>query len=185
MPKHRTFFLTGAPLALVLTLGAAACSEAERDQAAADAEAMAEEAGEAIEAGVERAGELAEDIVESIRTAARPDARVYFVNIDDGDVVSSPVTVRFGAENITVTEAGDQTPDTGHHHLLIDATVDDLEMDMPIPNDVNHMHFGMGQTEATIELAPGRHTLQLVMGDWTHIPHEPVVASDVITITVE
>lgn len=185
MARHGNLWLSGAPLALAFVLGAAACSEAEVEQAGEDIEAAAQDVAEATEAAVEEAGETAQDIVDAIRTPAPDNARVYFVNLEDGDVVQSPVTIEFGAENIGVSPAGDQTDGTGHHHLLIDATLDDLDMNMPIPNDVNHMHFGMAQTEATIELTPGEHTLQLLMGDWTHIPHEPIVASEVITITVE
>lgn len=182
---HRISTIGTVSLAALLALGMAACSEAEVEQAGEDIQAAAEEAAEAAQDVMEDAAAAVEEAVDSLRTAAPEGARVYFANLSDGDVVQSPLTIQFGAENIGVTEAGDQTEGTGHHHLLIDATVDSLDMDMPIPNDANHVHFGMGQTETTVELTPGQHTLQLVMGDWTHIPHEPVVASEVITITVE
>jgi hypothetical protein len=100
-------------------------------------------------------------------------------------VVQSPLGVEFVADGIGVVPAGDQTEHTGHHHLLIDTTVGSLDLSQPIPNDEQHLHFGMAQTGTTVELTPGEHTLQLVMGDWTHIPHDPVVASEVITVTVE
>ena len=185
MAQRTSIARIAAPLAAVLALGAVACSQEDVNQAGEDVEAAAEEVAEATGEATEAVGQAAEDVVDAIRTPAPADARVFFANLDDGAVVQSPLTIEFGSENIAVTAAGDQTAGTGHHHLLIDATLDDLDMGQPIPNDVNHMHFGQAQTEATIELTPGEHTLQLLMGDWTHIPHEPVVASEVITVTVE
>jgi hypothetical protein len=132
---------------------------------------------------MDQAGDAVDD--GSMRTPAPDGARVYFTNLQSGDIVSNPILIHFGAGGVEVTEAGDQTPGTGHHHLLVDTTVADVDLDYPIPNDETHIHFGMGQTETTIELPPGDHTLQLLMGDWTHIPHDPPIASDVITITVE
>ena len=111
-------------------------------------------------------------------------ARVYFISPQNGETVSSPVTVRFGLSGMGVAPAGVPNEKTGHHHLLID--VDDLpDLNKPLPSDDNHRHFGGGQTEAVIELPPGTHTLQLVLGDATHIPHDPPVISDKISITVE
>jgi hypothetical protein len=111
-------------------------------------------------------------------------ARVYFISPQDGQTVSSPVTVRFGLTGMGVAPAGVPNEKTGHHHLLID--VDDLpDLSKPLPSDENHRHFGGGQTEAVIELAPGTHTLQLVLGDATHIPHDPPVISEKISITVK
>ena len=100
----------------------------------------------------------------------------------DGAKVSSPVTVRFGTSGIGVAPAGVEHDKTGHHHLLVDTGMPNLSS--PIPSDDNHLHFGGGQTETTVELAPGEHTLQLLMGDARHVPHEPPVASNKITITV-
>jgi hypothetical protein len=77
-----------------------------------------------------------------------------------------------------------EKPNTGHHHLLIDATLTPEQLKEPIPSDDNHKHFGGGQTEAMVTLPKGQHTLQLVLGDWTHIPHAPPVMSETITITV-
>ncbi len=117
------------------------------------------------------------------RTPAPSDAEVYIISPQDGDTVTSPVTIRFGLRGMGVAPAGVDKPDTGHHHLLIDTAPPAL--DLPIPADDNHKHFGGGQTETSIELAPGKHTLQLIMGDKLHIPHEPPVMSRKITITVK
>ena len=108
---------------------------------------------------------------------------MYFISPADGDTVSGPVTVRFGLSGMGVAPAGTLIEHTGHHHLLVDAPLPPA--DQPIPNDANHLHFGKGQTEVTLSLPPGRHTLQLLLGDHSHVPHQPVVASEVITITVE
>jgi hypothetical protein len=117
-----------------------------------------------------------------------PGARVYFVNLKDGDVVTAPVLGQFGLRGMGIAPAGVQdenlTRHTGHHHLLINATLEGDALRAPIPADERHVHFGRGQTEATLTLAPGRYTLQLVLGDWTHIPHDKPVMSDRITITV-
>ena len=112
-----------------------------------------------------------------------PDAEVYIVTPADGSVVTSPVTVVFGLRGAGVAPAGITLENTGHHHLIIDAPLPDTNA--PIPSDDNHRHFGKGQTEASIELSPGKHTLQLLLGDGLHIPHDNVVASAPITITVE
>lgn len=117
------------------------------------------------------------------RSPAPEGARVYFIAPQDGETLTSPVTVRFGLEGMGVAPAGIAFAETGHHHLLID--VDELPpMDEPIPADLRHVHFGKGQTETTIELPPGRHTLQLLLGDHMHRPHDPPVLSERISITV-
>jgi hypothetical protein len=117
-------------------------------------------------------------------TPAPDGAAVYFVSPMDGQTVSSPVTVRFGLEGLGVAPAGVERGSTGHHHLLVD--VDDLPaMSQPVPADDRHIHFGGGQTQTTLELLPGEHTLQLLVGDHLHVPHEPPVMSEQITITVE
>jgi Domain of unknown function (DUF4399) len=118
------------------------------------------------------------------RTASPDGARVYFLAPDDGATVTSPFTVRFGLHGMGVAPAGVTTPNTGHHHLLIDVDAPPPE-GLPLPNDANHRHFGAGQTETELTLAPGRHTLQLVLGDAAHIPHQPPVVSEKITITVQ
>ena len=97
--------------------------------------------------------------------------------------MSSPVTVRFGLKGMGVAPAGTQKDATGHHHLLIDAPLPPL--DQPVPNDDHHKHFGAGQTETTVTLPPGKHTLQLLLGDFAHIPHDPPVKSPPISITVK
>lgn len=116
------------------------------------------------------------------RTPAPPDAHAYIIDPADGARVPSPVTVRFGLSGMGVAPAGTVKEATGHHHLIIDAPLP--PPDMPIPADANHRHFGAGQTEVTLELPPGTHTLQLLLGDYAHVPHDPPVASKVVTITV-
>jgi len=108
--------------------------------------------------------------------------RVYFVEPKDGATVKKPVKVVFGIEGMEISPAGTDKPNSGHHHLLIDVSLEDYAS--PIPSDENHIHFGKGQTETTVDLAPGKHTLQLVLGDMNHMPHKPAVESEVITITV-
>jgi hypothetical protein len=118
------------------------------------------------------------------RTPSPEGAEVYIISPGDGDTVTSPVTVKFGLKGMGVAPAGVDRSNTGHHHLLIDVAKPPA-LDKPLPADANHKHFGGGQTEVTIDLSPGRHTLQLIMGDNAHIPHEPPVMSDKITITVK
>lgn len=117
------------------------------------------------------------------QTPAPPGAELYFISPRDGEVVESPVTVRFGLRGMGVAPAGVEHPNTGHHHLLIDTDLP--PPDRPLPADERHRHFGGGQTETTIELTPGVHTLQLVLGDHAHVPHAPPVVSERITITVK
>ena len=119
-----------------------------------------------------------------VNAAASEGAHAYIISPADGATVSSPVKVVFGLTGKGVAPAGIERKGTGHHHLLIN--VDQLpDMKLPVPADDNHRHFGGGQTEATIELPPGQHTLQLLLGDWIHVPHDPPVMSEKITITVE
>lgn len=114
-------------------------------------------------------------------SAAEPMA--YIISPADGAVVSNPVNVKFGLKNYGVAPAGIERENTGHHHLIIDAPLPDLTK--PIPADANHMHFGAGQTETDIQLAPGKHTLQLLLGNQVHIPQATPIYSPVITITVK
>jgi len=117
------------------------------------------------------------------RTPAPPGAMVYFISPRDGEEVTSPFTVRFGLRGMGVAPAGVNAPNTGHHHLLID--VDEMpDESLPLPMTDQIRHFGAGQTETELELPPGQHTLQLVVGDALHIPHDPPVRSERITITV-
>lgn len=124
-------------------------------------------------------------------TPAPDDARVYFINLADGDTVSSPVTVLFGLEGMGVAPAGTEKDNTGHHHILLnrpplgEGPEGAEELQFGLPADDNHIHFGGGQTQVTLELEPGQHTLQLVLGDLNHVPHATPVVSDVITISVE
>ena len=117
------------------------------------------------------------------RSAAAEKARVYFISPANGQVIKGPVTVRFGLENMGVAPAGTAGEGLGHHHLIIDSPLPAL--DQPLPKDDRHLHFGKGQTETVLTLAPGKHTLQLVLGDANHIPHQPAVVSERITITVK
>jgi len=118
------------------------------------------------------------------RTAAPQDAVVYIESPADGATVTSPVTVRFGLKGMGVAPAGIKFEGTGHHHLLIDSELP-ANLAVPLPATDKVLHYGKGQTEATIELPPGKHTLQLVLGDQLHIPHDPPVVSKRITVTVK
>ena len=118
------------------------------------------------------------------RSPSPEGAQVYIISPADGEEINSPVTVRFGLKGMGVAPAGVEKQNTGHHHLLIDVE-DSPALDMPLPADVNHKHFGGGQTEASVDLSPGKHTLQLIMGDQNHIPHDPPVMSRKITIEVK
>ena len=118
------------------------------------------------------------------RSPAPRDAYVYIGWPNDGELVrTTHIKVWFGTRNFGVAPAGTSKPNTGHHHLLIDVPLPPLGE--PIPNDKNHLHFGLGQTEAFIDLPPGTHTLQLLMGDSDHIPFDPPVMSKKITIRVQ
>ncbi|MEM7632837.1 MAG: DUF4399 domain-containing protein [Pseudomonadota bacterium] len=123
-------------------------------------------------------------------TPAPDGASVYFVNLENGATVTSPVKVVFGLSGMGVAPAGVEQENTGHHHLLInrpalgEGEFGSEEFELGLPADDNHKHFGGGQTETTIELPAGEHTLQLVLGDAGHVPHATPVVSDVITITV-
>ncbi|WP_053148045.1 DUF4399 domain-containing protein [Pseudomonas sp. Pf153] len=122
-----------------------------------------------------------------LATAATPapkGAEVFIVSPEDGATVPQEFKVRFGVKKIALAPAGDITKNTGHHHLLID--VDKLPpAGAPIPTDANHMHFGKAQTEATIKLTPGKHTLQLELGDSGHMPFDPPIVSKKITVNVK
>lgn len=118
-----------------------------------------------------------------IVTAASPHAS--FLNLKDGDTVTSPLNIKFGITGMTIVPAGTNKPNTGHFHLLIDTELTPEQMKLPIPKDDQHLHFGKGQTEATIDLKPGKHTLQVVMGDGNHMLHNPPVMSEKITVTVK
>ena len=117
-------------------------------------------------------------------TAAADDAEVRILSPEDNQVVSSPLTVVFDANNVTIAPAGDNQPNSGHHHLLIDiAELPDLSKPLPATDQI--IHFGKGQTETVLQLTPGTHTLQLLLGNYLHIPHSKPVISEKITITVQ
>lgn len=124
-------------------------------------------------------------------TPSASGATQYIINLNDGDVVSSPVKVIFGLVGMGVAPAGVEKKGTGHHHIFLDRPAlghgeDGLdELDFNLPADENHIHYGKGQTEAVLDLPAGKHTIQLVLGDKDHIPHNPPVSSDIITITVK
>jgi len=115
-------------------------------------------------------------------TPSVPGTKVYFINIKDGQILKSPFLVRFGLTGeMGIAPALADWPDTGHHHLIINA---------PSPNEnkaisKKQLHLHKGETEITVKLPPGKHTLQAVLGDYSHIPHDPPVMSEVITVTVE
>jgi len=125
----------------------------------------------------------AAEAVDSGRTPSPPEAAAYFITPTDGEVTTSPITVRFGLRGMGVAPAATEKPNTGHHHLVVDAPLPDMRV--PIPASDQYRHFGGGQTEMVLELPPGKHTLQLLLGDFRHIPHDPPVVSDRIEITVE
>ncbi|MGQ0384441.1 MAG: DUF4399 domain-containing protein [Gammaproteobacteria bacterium] len=116
------------------------------------------------------------------QSSAPPDATLYIISPRDGEIVRNPVTVRFGLRGMGVAPAGVAFDNSGHHHLLVDVELPPL--DAPIPADEHHIHFGKGQTETVLTLAPGPHRLQLLLGDHLHRPHEPPVVSSPVAITV-
>ncbi len=116
-------------------------------------------------------------------TPAPKEAKAHIIAPADGATVSSPFKVYFGLSGMGVAPAGVEKKNTGHHHLIINAPLP--PMNEPIPANDNYRHFGGGQTEAMIDLPPGRHTLQLLVGDWTHVPHATPIMSEKITITVK
>ena len=124
-------------------------------------------------------------VASELSSPAPDGARVYFITPSDGDTVSSPLTVRFGLEGMGVAPAGVERDNTGHHHILINIEVTDLNLAQPLPATDQVKHFGGGQTETVLTLPPGEHTLQLLLGNHVHVPHTPPVLSDRITITVK
>ena len=117
------------------------------------------------------------------RTPSAPGAEVYIISPKDGAKVSSPFVVQFGLKGMGIAPAGIKFDNTGHHHLLIDTDAP-ADSSAPLPASDKVMHFGKGQTETTLTLPPGKHTLQLLLGDFSHVPHNPPVMSKKITITV-
>jgi hypothetical protein len=128
---------------------------------------------------------LAAFAVAADRMAAPAGAEVYFITPHNGATLRGPVTVRFGLKGLGVAPAGIKFDNTGHHHLLVDTDLSELKLDAPIPATDKILHFGKGQTETVLTLAPGKHTLQLVFADYLHTSFDPPLTSKKITITVE
>ena len=119
-----------------------------------------------------------------MKTTSPVDAKAYIISPKNGDTVSSPVTIQFGLKGMGVAPAGITNPNTGHHHVLVD--LDQMpDMNVPLPMTDHIKHFGGGQTETELMLPAGKHTLQLLLGDAIHIPHDKPVMSEKITITVK
>ncbi|MDA9636329.1 DUF4399 domain-containing protein [SAR86 cluster bacterium] len=109
--------------------------------------------------------------------------KVYFINLEDGDVLKSPFLIQFGLSGKGVAPAGVDIDNTGHHHLLIN--VDEINYSLPIPSTNQHLHFGLGQTETNLDLPPGKHKLQLVLGNKYHVPLQPLLISKKIEVVIE
>lgn len=124
------------------------------------------------------------DVVAALPRSASPDgAKVFFITPVNGDTVSSPFEIEFGIKAMSVVAAGDSQALSGHHHLLVDAGLPDLAL--PIPSNTSHIHFGDASTSTQLTLDSGEHTLRLLLGDHLHLPHDPPVMSELITITVK
>ena len=119
------------------------------------------------------------------RQPAPAGAEVYFIAPHDGAKIHGPVTVVFGLKGMGIAPAGVQFANTGHHHLLVDTDLSDLKLDAPMPATDKILHFGKGQTETSLTLAPGKHTLEIVFADYLHQSFDPPLHSKKITITVE
>jgi hypothetical protein len=124
-------------------------------------------------------------LADSLVSPAPEGAKSYIITPQDGAIVTSPVLVQFGLSGMGVAPAGVEKDKTGHHHLLINADTSALDFTMPLPSNDEVKHFGGGQTETTLTLEPGIYTLQLLLGNYAHVPHDQPVLSDVVTITVE
>jgi hypothetical protein len=174
MKKPSLKLLSVAVLGLCLT----ACGKppAPAAEAPAESPATAPLAAEPLAAPADTAAPVP-------RNPSPEGASVTILAPANGAVVSSPVKVVFDLQGMVLAPAGDPTPNSGHHHLLIDVPAPDLGL--PLPKDAQHLHFGQAQTEAEITLPPGQHTLQLLLGDTNHVPHNPPVLSVPITITVQ
>jgi hypothetical protein len=117
------------------------------------------------------------------RTPSPPGAEAYIISPKNGATVKSPVRVQFGLKGMGIAPAGVKFDNTGHHHLLVDSDPP-ANLGAPLPATDKLLHFGKGQTETSLTLTPGKHTLQLLLGDLNHVPHDPPVMSKKITITV-
>jgi len=157
----------------ILAFAMSACSQQASEEPAADA---SEETSAETSSALPRAPGIP-------RTASVGGAGVFFISPTDGDTLTNPITVEFGLDGMDVVKAGDDAPHSGHHHLLIDADLPDLGL--PIPASEHYVHFGDGSTSTELNLEPGSHTLQLLLGDYLHIPHDPPLISDPIAVIVE
>ena len=126
----------------------------------------------------------ASPVAAAARTPSPPGAEAYIISPKNGARVKSPVLVQFGLKGMGVAPAGVKFDNSGHHHLLVDSDPP-ADLGAPLPATDKLLHFGKGQTETSLTLPPGKHTLQLVLGDQSHIPHDPPVISKKVTITVE
>ncbi|MEO0326867.1 MAG: DUF4399 domain-containing protein [Myxococcota bacterium] len=162
---------------LLALLGAFGCNEPEETATTPpEPEPAAEPAAEAPEEEAEASA--------LTRSPAPEGARVFFASPADGATVTSPVALSFGIEGMDVAPAGTPHEHGGHHHLVIDSELPATDAPIPADQPERYKHFGDGSTETSLELAPGEHTLQLILGDHSHIPHDPPVTSEAITITV-
>ena len=119
------------------------------------------------------------------RAAAPAGAKVYFISPKNGSTLQNPVVVKFGLKGMTIAPAGTQAANSGHHHLLVDTDLSELNLSAPLPATDKVLHFGKGQTETTLTLPPGKHTLELVFADYEHMSFDPPLHSKKITITVQ
>ncbi|MGO8857671.1 MAG: DUF4399 domain-containing protein [Steroidobacteraceae bacterium] len=119
------------------------------------------------------------------RAPAATGAEVYFIAPRDGQKIHGPVTVRFGLKGMGVAPAGIKFDNTGHHHLLVDTDLREIKLNAPLPATDKILHFGKGQTETTLTLTPGKHTLELLFADYQHVSFDPPLHSKKITITVD
>ena len=143
----------------------------------------AEKVPTAEEPAVKMEMELTEAPTAMARTPSTDGAQVFFITPADGEVVRNPIRLAFGLNGMEVLPAGDKHPGSGHHHLVIDAGLPDFGL--PVPADQHHIHFGGGSSQVELTLPAGQHTLQLLLADYLHVPHDPPVFSKRITITVE
>jgi hypothetical protein len=165
--------MTLRPLIIALAVALTACGEKPADETPAPAQTTE----------VAPAEMTATAPVNLPRTMSAEGANVFFITPADGATVTNPVSIEFGIGGMDVVKAGNNQPNSGHHHLLIDTDLPDLGL--PIPADEHHVHFGDGSTSTQISLPPGEHKLQMLLGDHLHIPHNPPLTSAQITITVE
>ncbi|MBI2383141.1 MAG: DUF4399 domain-containing protein [Gammaproteobacteria bacterium] len=168
-------------LPLALTLSMLALPAAAEDKSGTSFKDKAKAAAQSDTAKNLKAQGLAKIGMDT--TPSPAGAKAYFIEPKNGAEVTTPVRVVFGLSGMGVAPAGTQKENTGHHHVLIDEPA--VDPNAPLPANDQVKHFGGGQTETTLELKPGKHTLQLVLGDWKHQPHNPAVASEKIAITVK